>query len=182
MIGEEHVAASLKLLGLSARRSIRGLGLVPPRGRRGRCPIVDTWWQTETEGYDFALPARPRSSPGCDHRVRSQPALSMAKGRAREQVRIAGITTAAGQMRTSGDHERFFQTYFTTYPGDFQRRRPAAGEDGYYDHRADRRWHHVSGHRRAPPIEARCPHHSVAKRRVVGCRTKSSQGIYAYVR
>jgi acetyl-CoA synthetase len=159
----------------------------------GRCPIVDTWWQTETGGQMISpLPGatalKPGSAtlplPGVD------PQLVDAEG-----VVLAGAVSGnlviarswPGQMRTVwGDHDRFFQTYFTTYPGKFFTgdgcRRD---EDGYYwiTGRVDDVIN-VSGHRMgtAEVESALVLHPKVAEAAVVGMpHDIKGQGIYAYV-
>jgi acetyl-CoA synthetase len=159
----------------------------------GRRPIVDTWWQTETGGIMIsplpgATPLKPGSATKPMFGVR--PALVTGDGM---QIDGAGegslvITDSwPGMMRTVwGDHERFFQTYFTTYPGvyftgDGCRR----DEDGYYwiTGRIDDVIN-VSGHRMgtAEVESALVAHKAVAEAAVVGMpHDIKGQGIYAYV-
>jgi acetyl-CoA synthetase len=106
----------------------------------GRCPIVDTWWQTETGGIMIsplpgATPLKPGSATTPMFGI--QPALVMGDGQPIEGASEGSLVITdswPGQMRTVwGDHDRFFQTYFTTYPGvyftgDGCRR----DEEGYY--------------------------------------------------
>ena len=159
----------------------------------GRCPIVDTWWQTETGGHLItplpgATPLKPGSAtfplPGI------KPVLVDEKGEPLEGAAQGNLCIAdswPGQMRTVwGDHERFFQTYFSTYPGyyftgDGCRR----DEDGYYwiTGRVDDVIN-VSGHRlgTAEIESALVSHHDVAEAAVVGFpHDLKGQGIYAYV-
>lgn len=159
----------------------------------GRCPIVDTWWQTETGGAMITpLPGATALKPGSATKpfFGVQPALLDNDGKL-----IAGagdgclvITDSwPGQMRTVwGDHDRFFQTYFSTFPGryftgDGCRR----DEDGYYwiTGRIDDVIN-VSGHRMgtAEIESALVAHHKVAEAAVVGMpHDIKGQGIYAFV-
>jgi acetyl-CoA synthetase len=158
-----------------------------------RCPIVDTWWQTETGGIlispiPTAIAQKPGSAtlplPGV------HPMLVDAEGR-----ELTGATEGnlclteswPGQMRTVfGDHPRFIQTYFTTYPGKYftgdGARRDA---DGYYwiTGRVDDVIN-VSGHRMgtAEVESALVGNPNVAEAAVVGFPHElKGQGIYAYV-
>ena len=106
----------------------------------GRCPIVDTWWQTETGGILITpLPGATKLKPGSATRpfFGIKPALVDDKGSILEGAASGNLVILdswPGQMRTVyGDHERFVQTYFSTYKGmyftgDGCRR----DEDGYY--------------------------------------------------
>jgi len=159
----------------------------------GRCEIVDTWWQTETGGaliapVPGAVPTKPGSAtkplPGV------YPLLVDAEGKELDGATDGNLCIRRswpGQMRTVwGDHERFFQTYFTTYPGlyftgDGCRR----DEDGYYwiTGRVDDVIN-VSGHRMgtAEVESALVAHPKVAEAAVVGMPHEiKGQGIYAYV-
>jgi acetyl-CoA synthetase len=159
----------------------------------GRCPIVDTWWQTETGGQLIspipgAVPAKPGSAtlplPGI------KPVIVDADGKAMEGAATGNLCIAEswpGQMRTVyGDHQRFIDTYFKTYPGmyftgDGCRR----DEDGYYwiTGRVDDVIN-VSGHRlgTAEIESALVSHPAVAEAAVVGFpHDIKGQGIYAYV-
>jgi acetyl-CoA synthetase len=159
----------------------------------GRCPIVDTWWQTETGGQMItplpgATALKPGSAtlplPGVD------PQIVDAEGNVLHGATEGNLCIARswpGQMRTVwGDHERFFQTYFTTYrgkyfTGDGCRR----DEDGYYwiTGRVDDVIN-VSGHRMgtAEVESALVLHPKVAEAAVVGMpHDIKGQGIYAYV-
>jgi acetyl-CoA synthetase len=158
-----------------------------------RCPIVDTWWQTETGGILIspipgAVDAKPGSAtlplPGV------QPALVDAEGKRLEgetSGNLVLLDSWPGQMRTVyGDHQRFIDTYFKTYPGMYFTgdgcRRDA---DGYYwiTGRVDDVIN-VSGHRigTAEVESALVAHHDVAEAAVVGFpHDIKGQGIYAYV-
>jgi len=159
----------------------------------GRCPIVDTWWQTETGGILISpLPGATDLKPGSATRPLFGvcPALVDTEGNILEgKAEGALVLTDSwpGQMRTVwNDHERFFQTYFSTFPGlyfsgDGCRR----DEDGYYwiTGRIDDVIN-VSGHRlgTAEIESALVAHHKVAEAAVVGMpHDIKGQGIYAYV-
>ncbi len=159
----------------------------------GRCPIVDTWWQTETGGVLISpLPGATALKPGSATKpfFGVQPMLVDNDG-----VPIEGAGDGClvikdswpGQMRTVwGDHERFFQTYFSTFKGlyftgDGCRR----DEDGYYwiTGRIDDVIN-VSGHRMgtAEIESALVAHAKVAEAAVVGMpHDIKGQGIYAFV-
>jgi len=160
----------------------------------GRCPVVDTWWQTETGGHMITpLPGAHPLKPGSAAKpfFGVQPALVDAeKGTPLEgEAEGALVITDSwpGQMRTVyGDHERFYQTYFSQYPGKYFTgdgcRRDA---DGYYwiTGRIDDVIN-VSGHRMGTAeIEgALVLHEKVAEAAVVGMpHDIKGQGIYAYV-
>ena len=158
-----------------------------------RCPIVDTWWQTETGGIlisplPYATDLKPGSAtkplPGV------QPVIVDAEGKELSGATEGNLCIAdswPGQMRTVwGDHDRFFQTYFTTYAGKYFTgdgvRRDA---DGYYwiTGRVDDVIN-VSGHRMgtAEVESALVAHQKVAEAAVVGMpHDIKGQGIYAYV-
>ena len=158
-----------------------------------RCPIVDTWWQTETGGtlmtpLPGATPAKPGSCAGPLPGVKPQ--LVDADGKVLEGA-VSGnlcITDSwPGQMRTVyGDHERFITTYFTTSPGKYFTGDGARrDEDGYYwiTGRVDDVIN-VSGHRLGTAeIEiALVAHAAVAEAAVVGYpHPVKGQGIYCYV-
>ena len=196
--GDEHVKST-------SRQSLRLLGTVgepinPEAWEwyyhvvgEDHCPIVDTWWQTETGGILIsplpgATPMKPGSAtlplPGI------QPALVDEKGQdlTGETSGLLVINASwPGQMRTIyGDHERFVQTYFSTVPGryftgDGARR----DEDGYYwiTGRVDDVLN-VSGHRlgTAEIESALVAHPAVAEAAVVGYpHDIKGEGIYAYV-
>lgn len=159
----------------------------------GRCPIVDTYWQTETGATMMTpLPGAHALKPGAASMPMFgvQPQLVDSEG-----VELDGaaegnlcITDSwPGQMRSVwGDHERFFQTYFTTYPGKyFTGDGCRRDEDGYYwiTGRVDDVIN-VSGHRMgtAEVESALVAHAKVAEAAVVGFpHDIKGQGIYAYV-
>ena len=158
-----------------------------------RCPIVDTWWQTETGGILISpLPGAIATKPGSATLPLPgiKPVLVDAEGRVLEGEAEGNLCLAdswPGQMRTVyGDHERFIQTYFSTYPGLYftgdGARRDA---DGYYwiTGRVDDVIN-VSGHRMgtAEIESALDSNHLVAEAAVVGFPHEvKGQGIYAYV-
>ena len=159
----------------------------------GRCPIVDTWWQTETGGILISpLPGAIGLKPGSATKpfFGIQPALVDDKGATLDGATSGNLVILdswPGQMRTVfGDHDRFVQTYFTTYPGRFFTgdgcRRD---EDDYYwiTGRVDDVIN-VSGHRigTAEVESALVAHAKVAEAAVVGFpHDIKGQGIYAYV-
>ncbi len=159
----------------------------------GRCPIVDTWWQTETGGILITpLPGATKLKPGSATRpfFGIQPALVDEKGTLLEGAASGNLVILEswpGQMRTVyGDHERFVQTYFSAYPGMYFTgdgcRRDA---DGYYwiTGRVDDVIN-VSGHRlgTAEVESALVSHPKVAEAAVVGYpHDIKGQGIYCYV-
>lgn len=158
-----------------------------------RCPIVDTWWQTETGGILITpLPGATALKPGSATRpfFGIQPAVVDAEGKILEGATEGNLVITdswPGQMRTVfGDHERFVQTYFSTYKGMYFTgdgcRRDA---DGYYwiTGRVDDVIN-VSGHRMgtAEVESALVAHPKVAEAAVVGYpHDLKGQGIYAYV-
>ena len=159
----------------------------------GRCPIVDTWWQTETGGIMITpLPGATDLKPGSATRpfFGIKPILVDSEGKELEGAVDGNLCITdswPGQMRTVyGDHERFFQTYFSTYPGryftgDGARR----DEDGYFwiTGRVDDVIN-VSGHRMgtAEVESALVAHDMVSEAAVVGYpHDIKGQGIYAYV-
>jgi acetyl-CoA synthetase len=159
----------------------------------GRCPIVDTWWQTETGGILITpLPGATKTKPGSATRpfFGIKPALVDEQGTLLEGAASGNLVILdswPGQMRTVyGDHERFVQTYFSTYKGmyftgDGCRR----DEDGYYwiTGRVDDVLN-VSGHRlgTAEVESALVSHPKVAEAAVVGYpHDIKGQGIYCYV-
>ena len=159
----------------------------------GRCPIIDTWWQTETGGAMIApLPGATDLKPGSATRplFGVVPELVDAEGKVLDGATDGNLCITRswpGQMRTVwGDHARFFQTYFSTYAGryftgDGCRR----DEDGYYwiTGRVDDVIN-VSGHRMgtAEVESALVLHAKVAEAAVVGFpHDIKGQGIYAYV-
>ena len=159
----------------------------------GRCPIMDTWWQTETGGILITpLPGATALKPGSATRplFGVQPAIVDSDGQVQEGEAMGNLVLLdswPGQMRTVyGDHERFFDTYFSQYPGTYftgdGARRDA---DGYYwiTGRVDDVIN-VSGHRMgtAEVESALVAHAKVAEAAVVGCpHPIKGQGIYAYV-
>jgi len=159
----------------------------------GRCPIVDTWWQTETGAAMIAplpgaIPMKPGSATKPMFGVK--PALLESDGTPIEGPGDGCLVITdswPGQMRTVwGDHERFFQTYFTTFPGKyFTGDGCRRDEDGYYwiTGRIDDVIN-VSGHRMgtAEVESALVAHEDVAEAAVVGMpHDIKGQGIYAYV-
>jgi acetyl-CoA synthetase len=159
----------------------------------GRCPIVDTWWQTETGGHMItplpgATDLKPGSAtfpfPGVDPQIVDSEGV-VQNGACEGNLVIA--RSWPGQMRgVWGDHDRFFQTYFTTYPGKyFTGDGCRRDEDGYYwiTGRVDDVIN-VSGHRMgtAEVESALVLHPKVAEAAVVGFPHEiKGQGIYAYV-
>jgi len=158
-----------------------------------RCPIVDTWWQTETGGHLITpLPGATALKPGSATTpfFGVVPALVDNEGGLLEGAAEGNLVITRpwpGQMRTVyGDHQRFINTYFSTYPGmyftgDGARR----DEDGYYwiTGRVDDVLN-VSGHRlgTAELESALVLHNDVAEAAVVGYpHDIKGQGIYAYV-
>ena len=159
----------------------------------GRCPIVDTWWQTETGGCLMSpLPGATALKPGsCTKPLPGvKPQLVDADGKVLYGAVSGNLCLTdswPGQMRTVyGDHERFIATYFTTYPGKYFTGDGARrDEDGYYwiTGRVDDVIN-VSGHRLATAeIEsALVGHEAVAEAAVVGYpHDIRGQGIYCYV-
>jgi acetyl-CoA synthetase len=159
----------------------------------GRCPIVDTWWQTETGGILITpLPGATALKPGSATLpfFGVKPVMVDAEGKLLEGACEGNLCIAEswpGQMRTVyGDHQRFVDTYFSTYPGRYftgdGARRDA---DGYYwiTGRVDDVIN-VSGHRMgtAEVESALVAHPKVAESAVVGApHDIKGQGIYAYV-
>lgn len=162
---------------------------------KGRCPIVDTWWQTETGAalispLPGAIPTKPGSATLPFFGVKPI-MLDPGSGEELTSIACSGVLCIAdswpGQMRTVwGDHKRFEQTYFSQYKGlyftgDGCRR----DEDGYYwiTGRVDDVIN-VSGHRMgtAEVESALVAHAGVAEAAVVGYpNALKGQGIYAYV-
>ena len=197
--GDEHVSTT-------SRRSLRLLGTVGEPinpeawewyhgviGER-RCPVVDTWWQTETGGIMITpLPGATDLKPGSATRpfFGVQPALVDAEGNVIDETEATGnlVVTAPwpGQIRTVyGDHQRVVDTYYATYPGFYftgdGARRDA---DGYYwiTGRVDDVMN-VSGHRlgTAEVESALVLHEAVAEAAVVGFpHAIKGEGIYAFV-
>ena len=189
----------------SHRRSLRLLGTVgepinPEAWEwyfhvvgEARCPIVDTWWQTETGGTLIVpLPNTTDMKPGAGSHpfFGIKPVLVDAEGRELDGAADGNLLITdswPGQMRTVyGDHQRFADTYFTAYPGKYFTgdgcRRDA---DGFYwiTGRVDDVIN-VSGHRlgTAEVESALVSHDAVAEAAVVGYpHDIKGQGIYAYV-
>jgi acetyl-CoA synthetase len=159
----------------------------------GRCPIVDTWWQTETGGILITpLPGATALKPGSATRpfFGVQPALVDDKGTVLEGAgsgNLVIVDSWPGQSRTVfRDHERFVQTYFSAYAGQyFTGDGCRRDEDGYYwiTGRVDDVIN-VSGHRMgtAEVESALVAHPKVAEAAVVGYpHDLKGQGIYCYV-
>lgn len=199
------MAKSDESVSTSSRKSLRLLGSVGEpinpeawewyynKFGEQRCPIVDTWWQTETGGIMITpLPGATPTKPGSATRpfFGVQPVLVDSEGVILEGAvdgNLAIVDSWPGQMRTLwGDHERFIQTYFSTYDGmyftgDGARR----DEDGYFwiTGRVDDVLN-VSGHRlgTAEIESALVAHPSIAEAAVVGYpHDMKGQGIYVYV-
>ena len=159
----------------------------------GRCPIVDTWWQTETGGILISpIPGATALKPGSATKpfYGVQPAIVDAEGNILDgacEGNLVMLNSWPGQMRTIyGDHQRFIDTYFSTYDGMYftgdGARRDA---DGYYwiTGRVDDVLN-VSGHRlgTAEIESALVAHAAVAEAAVVGMpHDIKGQGICAYV-
>ncbi|MEP1441641.1 MAG: acetate--CoA ligase [Hyphomicrobiales bacterium] len=159
----------------------------------GRCPIVDTWWQTETGGHMITpLPGATALKPGSATLpfFGVQPQLVDNDGNPLEGATDGNLCITdswPGQMRSVyGDHERFVQTYFSTYKGKyFTGDGCRRDEDGYYwiTGRVDDVIN-VSGHRMgtAEVESALGAHDSVSESAVVGYpHDIKGQGIYCYV-
>ena len=159
----------------------------------GRCPVVDTWWQTETGGILITpLPGATDTKPGSATKPFFGILPVIVDG---DNQELTGATEGnlcinmswPGQMRTVfGDHQRFIETYFSTFPGRyFSGDGCRRDEDGYYwiTGRVDDVIN-VSGHRMgtAEVESALVAHTDVAEAAVVGYPHKiKGQGIYAYV-
>ena len=159
----------------------------------GRCPIVDTWWQTETGGILITpLPGATTTKPGSATKpfFGVDPVLVDADNNILEGAADGNLCinrSWPGQMRTVyGDHQRFIETYFTTFPGRyFSGDGARRDEDGYFwiTGRVDDVLN-VSGHRMgtAEIESALVAHPQVAESAVVGYpHDIKGQGIYAYV-
>jgi acetyl-CoA synthetase len=196
--GDQHVAKT-------SRRSLRVLGSVGEPinpeawlwyhrvAGNSRCPIVDTWWQTETGGIAITpLPGATALKPGSATRAffGIEPVLLDEKGKPIEGEGKGSLCLKSswpGQMRSVyGDHDRVFKTYFEQFPGYYfsgdECRRDA---DGYYwiTGRVDDVLN-VSGHRlgTAEVESALVAHPSVSESAVVGFpHDLKGQGIYAFV-
>ena len=162
---------------------------------KGKCPIVDTWWQTETGGHLItplpgAIPTKPGSATKPFFGV--QPViLDPATGKEITETKAEGVLCIKdswpGQMRTVwGDHERFVQTYFSDFKGYYFTGDGCRRDgDGYYwiTGRVDDVLN-VSGHRMgtAEVESALVAHPKVSESAVVGYpHDVKGQGIYAYV-
>ncbi|KJV36488.1 acetate--CoA ligase [Luteibacter yeojuensis] len=158
-----------------------------------RCPIMDTWWQTETGGFLITpLPGATDLKPGSATLpfFGIKPAIVDAEGKVQEGACTGNLVIAdswPGQMRTVyGDHQRFIDTYFKAYPGNYFTGDGARrDEHGYYwiTGRVDDVIN-VSGHRigTAEVESALVAHPKVAEAAVVGCHHDiKGQGIYAFV-
>ena len=158
-----------------------------------RCPIVDTWWQTETGGILITpLPGATKLKPGSATRpfFGIVPEIVDAEGKVQTGATSGNLCIAEswpGQMRTVyGDHQRFVDTYFKTYPGKyFTGDGCRRDEDGYYwiTGRVDDVIN-VAGHRlgTAEVESALVAHPKVSEAAVVGYpHNIKGQGIYAYV-
>jgi acetyl-CoA synthetase len=196
--GDEYVSKT-------SRKSLKLLGTVGepinPEAWRwyhsvvggGRCPIIDTWWQTETGAAMIApMPGATDLKPGSATKPMPgvEPQIFDGEGNIQYGAAEGNLVIARswpGQMRSVwGDHRRFFETYFTTFPGKYftgdGARRDA---DGYYwiTGRVDDVIN-VSGHRMgtAEVESALVLHPKVAEAAVVGMPHEiKGQGIYAYV-
>ena len=189
----------------TSRKSLRLLGSVGepinPEAWRwyyevvgdSRCPVVDTWWQTETGGILISpLPGAIDQKPGSATLpfFGVRPALVNTDGLIQDgpaEGNLVLLDSWPGQMRTVyGDHQRFIDTYFRTYPGSyFTGDGCRRDEDGYYwiTGRVDDVIN-VSGHRigTAEVESALVLHPKVAEAAVVGFpHDLKGQGIYAYV-
>jgi acetyl-CoA synthetase len=159
----------------------------------GRCPVVDTWWQTETGGILISpLPGATPLKPGSATRplFGVKPGIVDGDGKLLEgkaEGNLCILDSWPGQMRTVyGDHKRFVDTYFATFPGKyFTGDGCRRDEDGYYwiTGRVDDVIN-VAGHRMgtAEVESALVAHPKVAEAAVVGYpHDIKGQGIYAYV-
>ena len=161
-----------------------------------RCPIVDTWWQTETGGHLLTpLPGATKLKPGSATRpfFGVKPGLidtttnKLIEGEGEAEGALVMLQPWPSQMRTVfGDHQRFVDTYFKTYPGYYFSGDGAKRDaDGYYwiTGRMDDVLN-VSGHRMgtAEVESALVLHDAVAEAAVVGYPHEiKGQGIYCYV-
>lgn len=158
-----------------------------------RCPIVDTWWQTETGGTMIVpLPGTLEMKPGAASRpfFGVEPEIVDADGNVLDGAAEGNLVITEswpGQMRTVyGDHKRFFDTYFSAYPGKYFTGDGCRRDvDGYYwiTGRVDDVIN-VSGHRMgtAEVESALVSHEAVAEAAVVGFpHDIKGQGIYAFV-
>ncbi len=193
---EKHDLSSLKLLGTVGEPInpeawnwyFQNIG-------KGRLPVVDTFWQTETGGHIVtplpgAIPQKPGSATKPFFGVRLE-VLDAATGRVQTETATEGVLCISdswpGQMRTLwGDHKRFEEAYFSQYPGYYFTGDGCRRDgDGYYwiTGRVDDVLN-VSGHRlgTAEVESALVAHPKVAESAVVGYpHPIKGQGIYAYV-
>ncbi|MBL9075041.1 acetate--CoA ligase [Tabrizicola sp.] len=193
---EKHDLSSLKVLGsVGEPINPEAWAWYDTHVGKGKLPIVDTFWQTETGGHMLtplpgAIPTKPGSATKPFFGVKPE-VLDAATGKVQSETETEGVLCFAdswpGQMRTVwGDHKRFEETYFSQYKGYYFTgdgcRRDA---DGYYwiTGRVDDVIN-VSGHRMgtAEVESALVAHEAVAEAAVVGYpHDIKGQGIYAYV-
>ena len=193
---EKHDLSSLKLLGsVGEPINPEAWAWYNTHVGKGKCPIVDTFWQTETGGHIItpipgAIPQKPGSATKPFFGVKPE-VLDAATGKVQTETETDGVLCITdswpGQMRTLwGDHQRFEEAYFSQYKGYYFTgdgcRRDA---DGYYwiTGRVDDVIN-VSGHRMgtAEVESALVAHEAVAEAAVVGYpHDIKGQGIYAYV-
>ncbi|MBL4629468.1 MAG: acetate--CoA ligase [Roseicyclus sp.] len=193
---EKYDLSSLKLLGTVGENiNPEAWNWYSENIGKGRCPIVDTWWQTETGGHMITpLPGAHKLKPGSAQKpfFGVQPlVLDPTSGEVLEGNGVEGVLVIAdswpGQMRTIwGDHDRFVKTYFSDYKGYYFSgdgcKRDADG-DYWITGRVDDVIN-VSGHRMGTPeIEsALVAHETVSEAAVVGYpHPIKGQGIYCYV-
>ena len=193
---EKHDLSSLRILGTVGEPiNPEAWNWYNTHVGKGKCPIVDTWWQTETGGHLITpLPGATETKPGSATvpffgvvpAILEPESAKLIEGDPAEGV-LCIADSWPGQMRTVwGDHQRFMETYFQQYPGyyftgDGCRR----DEDGYYwiTGRVDDVIN-VSGHRMgtAEVESALVAHDKIAEAAVVGYpHPVKGQGIYAYV-
>ena len=193
---KKHDLSSLKLLGTVGEPiNPEAWNWYNTHVGNGRCPIVDTFWQTETGGHVITpLPGAIAQKPGAATRpffgIKAE-VLDPATGKVRSETEAEGVLCFAdswpGQMRTLwGDHKRFEEAYFSQYKGYYFTgdgcRRDADG-DYWITGRVDDVIN-VSGHRMgtAEVESALVAHADVAEAAVVGYpHDIKGQGIYAYV-
>ena len=193
---EKHDLSSLKLLGTVGEPiNPEAWNWYNTHVGKGRCPIVDTWWQTETGGHMMtALPGAHELKPGAAQKpfFGVKPlVLEPTTGEVIEGNDVEGVLVLAdswpGQMRTVyGDHDRFVKTYFSDYKGYYFSgdgcKRDADG-DYWITGRVDDVIN-VSGHRMgtAEVESALVAHETVSEAAVVGYpHPIKGQGIYCYV-
>ncbi|KPQ07154.1 MAG: acetate--CoA ligase [Rhodobacteraceae bacterium HLUCCA12] len=193
---EQHDLSSLRLLGTVGEPiNPEAWNWYNDHVGKGRCPIVDTWWQTETGGHMItpipgAIPAKPGSATKPFFGIKPV-VLEPESGKEIDATEAEGVLCIAdswpGQMRTVwGDHQRFQETYFQQYKGYYFSGDGCRRDgDGYYwiTGRVDDVIN-VSGHRMgtAEVESALVAHEKVAEAAVVGYpHAVKGQGIYAYV-